>query len=169
MQAEGKIILYHDYLVSVYPKGFRYIRINHRVTGKSRRPACSSQAKKLDGGSHRECFVSDNGRKWRRHHTYVQALGQTQPPPTPWSRAPASWALESICSAPWGALAPKPSFSSPSPSSSPATGLQIAHGDIPNIHLAAKSNEGGIKRACTIREASTAAHKRTIYKYRLFI
>lgn len=89
----------------------------------------------------------------------THTLGQTQPPPTPWYQAPASWAPESICSALWDAIAPKPSFSSPSPSRSPATGLQIAHGDIPNIHLEAKSNKGGIKRTCTIQEASTAAHR----------
>lgn len=86
-------------------------------------------------------------------------LGQTQPPPTPCYRAHASWALESNSSAPWDDLTPKLSSSSPFPSYSPATGLQTAHGDTPNIHPEATSNRGGIKRTCTIQEASTAAHR----------
>lgn len=85
-------------------------------------------------------------------------LGQTRPPPTPCYRARASWALESDSSAPRDDLAPKFSSSSPCPSHSPATGLQTAHGDTPNIHPEATSNRGSIKRTCTIQEVSTAAH-----------
>lgn len=117
-------------------------------------PAVPSQ--ELDGGSQGEHFVSGNRRKCQRCH--MDTLGQTQPASPPWYRALAPRSLESICSAPWGALTPKnPLFSSTS--HSPATGLQIAHGDISNIHPGAKSNKGGIKRTCTIQEVSTAARR----------
>lgn len=73
-------------------------------------------------------------------------------PPTPCYRALASWALESTSSAPQDDLTPKFSSSSPSPSHSPAMGLQTAHGDTPNIHPEATSNRGGKKEHAQFRK-----------------
>lgn len=147
MQAEGKIILYQDDLISI-SYGFPTQAYQPQGDRKIEVPACSSQADQLDGGSRREHFVS-------KHRGATHTLGQTQPPPTPQYWAPASWAPGNTL----GRSRSQTLFSSPSLPHSPAMGLQIAHGDMPNIHLEAKSNKGGIKRTCTIQEASTAAQR----------
>lgn len=135
--------------MSLYPKGSQHIHTEHRVMGKSRcQPALPKPTSSVgDTAGSALCQAAGNG------------ANKQLPPPTPCYRALASWAGESISSAPQDDLTPQFSSSSASPSHSPAIGLQIAHGDTPNIHPEATSNRGGQKRTCTIQEASTAAHR----------
>lgn len=116
VQAGGGITLHtlhHDHVV-----------ISHGATREVWVPARFPQAKRLTGGSPWECFVSN----FSFFFPLVAQLARTQvAKPSPHQLlAPTSLAGQGSCSAPQGALTPRLSSSSPSPSLSAVPGLQRA-------------------------------------------